>query len=78
MNYLFSTVILLLLLIQEGLVSVTIERMSMKYWFLVKLVQEKGVVRLTDRLNMTIAVDWAVTRHTLNQKHVHYIPGICD
>ena len=27
---------------------------------LVKLFQEKGVVRLTGRIDMTIAVDWAV------------------
>ena len=31
--------------------------MCTKYW-LVKLVQEKTMVRLTDRLDMIIAVDW--------------------
>ena len=31
------------------------------------LVQEKSVVRLTDRLDMTIAVDWDV-KPTLNHK----------
>ena len=34
---------------------------------LVKLAQEKSVVRLTDRPNMTIAVDWDV-KHQTKQK----------
>ena len=49
-----STVILLLPLFQEGLLSVTNESMC----------QEKSVVRLTDLLNMTIAVDWDVKPQT--------------
>ena len=34
--------------------------MFTKYWLIAKskLAQEKNVVRLTDHLNMTIAVDW--------------------
>ena len=34
----------------------------------VKLAQEKGVVRLTDRLDMTIAVDWDVKPQTEQTK----------
>ena len=53
----YSAVILLIPLIQEGLSSVTSENMCTK---LVKLVQ----VRLTDRLDMTIAVDCDVKPQT--------------
>ena len=58
----FSMVILLLLLIQEGLLSATSESMCMEYWLatLSKLVHGKCVVGLTDNLDMTIAVDWEV------------------
>ena len=58
----FSTVILLLPLIQEWLLSVTRKSISTKYWLTAKskLAQEKSVVRLTDCLDMTIAVDWDV------------------
>ena len=53
----FSTVILLLPLIQEGLVSVT----CTKYWLTAKSnCPGKSVVRLNGRLDMTIAVDWDV------------------
>ena len=45
----FSTFILLLPLIQKGLVSVTSE-----------VCPGKGVVWLTDHLDMTVAVDWDV------------------
>ena len=53
----FSTAILHLLLIQEGLLSVTSESMCREYglitWF-------KTVARLTDHPVMTIAVVWDV------------------
>ena len=53
-----STVIFLLPLIREGLLSVTSEPMCTDYWLTAwsKLAQEKGVFRLTDYLDMTIAV----------------------
>ena len=56
----FSAAILLLPLIQEGLLSVTSKSMCTKYWLTTKskLAQEKSVVRLTNHLNMTIAVDF--------------------
>ena len=58
----FYTVILLLHLIQEGLLSVTSKSMCTVYWISIKfkLAKEKSVVRSTDPLNMTIyiAVDW--------------------
>ena len=54
---LFSTFILLLSLIQEGLVSVTSESMYTKHW---QTCPGKRVVRLTDLLDVTIAVDWDV------------------
>ena len=53
----FSLVIILPL-IQEGLLSVTIKsvgRILLTAYF--KLAQEKSVVRFTDHLHMTIAVD---------------------
>ena len=53
---LFSTVILLLSLIQEGLVSVTGESMCNKYW----LIAGKSIIRFTNHLDMTITVDWDV------------------
>ena len=63
-NEIISTVILPLPMIQEGLLSVTRKSLCTKYC-LVKLAQEKvTVVRLTDRLNMTIAVDWEVKPQT--------------
>ena len=55
-----STAILLLPLIQEGFVSFTSESMVVHKVLvncLVKLAQEKSVVRQTDCLDMTIAVD---------------------
>ena len=65
----FSTVILLLPLIQEGLLLVTSERMCTKYWLTAQseLALEKSVVRLTDHLDMTIAVDWDVKQKTKPQ-----------
>ena len=54
-------VILLLPLIQEGLLSVLSESMCTEY----RLTKEKSVFRLTDHLDMTIAVDWP---GTLNHK----------
>ena len=59
-------VTLLLLLIQEGLVSVKSESMCMKYWLTasVKLAEEKCVVRLSDCQDMTIAVDLDVKPQT--------------
>ena len=61
-NEIFYTVIFSLPLIQEGLLSVTIESMCTEYWLttLVMLAPETSGVRLTDRLNFTIAVDWDV------------------
>ena len=61
----FSTVILILLLIQEGL-SVTRESMCTKYrstaW---ESLPRKSVVRLNDCLDMTIRyVEWDVIPHT--------------
>ena len=50
-----STVILSQLLIQVGQISITGERMCTKYW--ISLPRE-SVVMLTDRLDMTIVVDW--------------------
>ena len=66
-------VILLLLLIQEGLLSVSSVSMCTEYWLAsqsIKLAQEKSVVRLTDCLNMTIAVDLDVN-HKPNTKNDH-------
>ena len=63
----FSMVILLLLLIQEGLMSVTSERMWAKYCMVKPPSQacpEKSVIRLNDHLYMTIAVDWDVKPQT--------------
>ena len=48
-------------LIQEGLLSVTHKVLIN---CLIKLAQEKNVVRLTDHLDMTIAVDWGVKPQT--------------
>ena len=60
----FSTVILLLLLIQEGLVSATKENICTKYWLLLsQACPGKSEVRLTG-LNMTIAVVWGVKPQT--------------
>ena len=60
----FSTVILILLLIQEGL-SVTRESMCTKYrltaW---ESLPRKSVVRLNDCLDMTIDVDRGVIPQT--------------
>ena len=56
----FSTVILSLPLIQEGKLSVTCERMCTEYCLnrLIGLsLSRKSAVRLTDRPNMTLAVD---------------------
>ena len=39
---------------------------------LVKLAQEKSVVRITDRLNMTIAVDWDVMSQTKKKLMSNY------
>ena len=60
-NEIFYMVILLLPLIQEGLVPVTSENMSRKYWL---TCLGKSVVRLTDCLNMTITVDWDIKLQT--------------
>ena len=52
-----STVILLLLS-QEGMVSVTSQNMYAKYWLTdSQACPGKGVVRLTDHPDMSIAVD---------------------
>ena len=55
----FSTVIILLPLIHEELLLVTNESMCTEYCLttLSKLALEKSIAKLTDRLNMTIAVD---------------------
>ena len=54
----FSTAILLLPLIQEGLLSVTSESLCTEYWLMLSLsVPRKNVYRLTDHLNMTVAGD---------------------
>ena len=58
----FSAVILLLTLIQEGLLSVTIESMCMKYWL--TSLPRKSVVRLTDHLDITIDIDWDIKPQT--------------
>ena len=44
---------------------------------LVKLAQEKSVVRWTDRADMTIAVDWDVKNQTNEKKtlHIAYCPA---
>ena len=69
-----STVILLLILIQKGLLSVTSESMCTMYWLTAcKLAHEKSVVRLTDRLDMTIAVDWDVKPQTNQIKHLQHV-----
>ena len=39
---------------------------------LVKLAQEKSVVRLTDRPDMAIAVDWDVNHQTIQSKRTLY------
>ena len=64
----FSTAIHLQL-VQEGLLSVTSESMCTEYWLAAysKLAQEKSVVRSTDCLYITIAVDRDVKQQT-NQK----------
>ena len=54
----FFTVISLLLLIQEGLSSVISDSMCTMYWLTVRQVcPGKSVVRLTDRLDLTVDVD---------------------
>ena len=40
---------------------------------LVKLAQEKSVVRWTDHPNMTIAVDWDVKHQTKTKKKEHLL-----
>ena len=54
--------IILLLLIQEGLMSVTSQSRCTEYWLftLSSLPRKKRVVMWTDRLVMTTAVDWDV------------------
>ena len=62
----FSMVILLLLF-QERLMSVTSESMCAKYCMVKPPSQacpEKSVIRLNDHLYMTIAVDWDVKPQT--------------
>ena len=51
----YSLVIFLLSLIQEGLLSVTSKSMCTEYWL--TAYSRKSVVRLTDHLDMTITVD---------------------
>ena len=65
----FSAVILLLLLIQEGLLSVKRDGM---HCALLSLPRKK-VVRLTNRLDMTIAVDWDVNRKPNKTNRSHFI-----
>ena len=43
---------------------------------LVKLAQEKSEVRRTDRLHMTIAVDWDVKHQTKQTKHSIYFQPV--
>ena len=66
-----STVILRLPLIQERTLSVTSESMCTKYWltaYILKLAQEKvWFGELTDRLYMTIAVDWDIKPQQTNK-----------
>ena len=83
-----STVILLLPLIQEGLLSPSStdsRRIIVSYMYkqkyvqkvlvkgIVKLAQEKSVVRSTVHLDMTIAVDWGVKHQTKQTKCTNYI-----
>ena len=63
-NEIISTVIFLPSPVQEGLLSVTSESMVNR---LVKLTPEKGVVRWTDCLDMTTAVDWDVKHQQVFQ-----------
>ena len=61
----FSTVILLLPLIQEKVVSVKGKyEHEVLVYRLSQACPEKSVVRLTDHLGMTIAVDWDVKLQT--------------
>ena len=56
-----STAILSLPLIPIGQLSVTGERMCTKYWLTsYRSLLRNSVVRLTDRLDMTIVVEWDV------------------
>ena len=67
----FSTVILLLPLFQEGLVSVTSESICLKCWLTAKSsLPRKNVIRLIDRLNMTISVDWGIKPQTKQKKNL--------
>ena len=47
--------------------------MCRKYWLTAKpsLLSKKGVVRLTDHPDMTIAVDWDIKSQT-KQNQIHY------
>ena len=66
-----------LLLIQEGLMSVKSKSMYTKYWLtaLVKLAQEKCVVRLNDSLDLTTVVDLDVKPQT-TKNAVSYCPKL--
>ena len=54
--------VILLPLIQEGLLSVTSESICTEYWYW--LTCPGSVVRLTNHLDMTIAVDWDIKPQT--------------
>ena len=73
-----SMAILPLLLIQAGQLSVTSERMCKKV--LVKRLglslPRKSVVRLIDRLDMTIAIDWDVKPQNKNSNVLHQVDAI--
>ena len=57
---------LLLLLIQEGVLSVKSESMCMEYWLTaLSSLPRKSVIRCIDCCDMTIAVDWDVKPPTV-------------
>ena len=63
--------ILSLPLIQLGQLSVNGEGMCTKYWLTALPCPGKRVARLTDRLNMTIVVDWDV-KQQINQANSNF------
>ena len=71
----FYTVILSLPLIQEGQLSVSGERMCANTgeWLRGLSLPKKSVVRKTDRLDMTLWIDWAVKP----QLNANVILGVC-
>ena len=73
----FSRVILTFSVIQEGLVSITSESMFTKYWlFAYQACPGKSVLKLTDRQNMTIAVDWDIKPQTKQNSYANTLKDI--